>query len=229
MLLGNLVHSFDINRPRALARRFIRDHSFESYPKICFRIPDYYHDLITSMYSVTHSFIHDNRDVSCLPVVERQLVVRHGYNNIAMFCGPVVARHLHLLENKGFVNALDLTFGVRNRRCSEYIALKLDHDPYFIILVMAIYIFSSSSYTNFDLQSLSISNDESSALTLFRIQNAYAETAWKYLIYRYPWEDVIQRFSNLIRCFIMAQDSLSLMENDREHEEILESFITETD
>ena len=206
-----------------------REYPAGLHPKICFRIPDYFNDLVTGIYSVTHSFIQNNKDVSCLPESQRQLVQHHGYNNIAMFCGPVVARHLHLFENKGFINAIDLTFGVKNRQCSEYIASKLDHDPYFMMFVMAIFIFSSNSCTSFHSEQSVFCDSANVALSLFRIQNAYTEITWKYLIYRYPFEDVVKRFDNLIRCFIVAQNSLVLMENDRQHEEILDAFINETE
>ncbi|UJR34839.1 hypothetical protein I4U23_027620 [Adineta vaga] len=229
ILLNNLVCSFDINRPRTLAHRFITEHTADLYPKICFKIPDYYNDLITTMYSVTHSFIDNNHDVSCLPESQRQLVHHHGYNNLAMFCGPVVARHLHLLENQGFITALDLSFGVKNRQCSEFIASKLDYDPYFIMFVMAIYIFSSSSCTSFRSKQMFTCDDDNAAMSLFRIQNVYTEVTWKYLIYRYSFEDVVRRFDNLIRCFIIAQNSLAVMQNDCQHEEILNSFINQTE
>ena len=223
--LSNSFHSLDKDCPKALAYQFINDNPLESCPKICFNVPSYYNDLIAGIYSVTHTFIYNNQDVHALPEFERQLVNCHGYNNIAMFCGPVVARNLHLFENRAFIHSIDLTFGVTNRKCSEYIASKLDLDPYFIMFVMAIYIFSSSSCTSFHDQQLIVCDDVNVSLALFRIQSIYTEVTWKYLIYRYSFEDVVKRFDNLIRCFIVGQNSLTVMENDRQHDAIRESLI----
>ena len=212
-----------------MAHRIITEYPSNTRPRICFKVPSYINDLIAGIYSVTHTFIYNNQDVHALPEFERQLVNCHGYNNIAMFCGPVVARNLHLFENRAFIHSIDLTFGVTNRKCSEYIASKLDLDPYFIMFVMAIYIFSSSSCTSFHDQQLIVCDDVNVSLILFRIQSIYTEAAWKYLIYRYAFEDAVKRFDNLIQCFIMAQNSLTVMDNDVQHEEIRESFIAQTE
>jgi len=56
-LINNLINSFDMNRSLPLARRFLAEHPNNALPKLRFKIPNYFDDLVANGYRIMHSFI----------------------------------------------------------------------------------------------------------------------------------------------------------------------------
>ena len=64
---------------------------------------------------------------------------------------------------------------------------------------------------------------------MFHIQNIYAEVTWKYLLYKYGYNQSIQRFIKLIQCLLAAINIVFDGQNIAKHLSDMQLLVEQTE
>jgi hypothetical protein len=100
-------------------------------------------------------------------------------------------------------------------------------DPNIIIAKLVLSLFAFSNHISILSSHMTIK--PFNTLAIFQIQNIYAEVTWNYLIYKYGYDQSIQRFNNLIQCLLAATMTVADAQNNENHVNEITSLVEQTE
>ncbi len=223
-LLSNVIHAFDRYSLVSSMTRMI-DY-FES-TKIEIHLSDTFH-LFASFYTCAQSFVSSTADFRVLTLAEQSSLFQRNLHGLFNFCGTFMLRDAGMFNNSRNESIIIPLYGEEIVRQARRIIIKLDYDSILVKIIHIIFAFSTNCYTiNYD------PNMHSDALLrgTFRLlgsQNLYTEILWKYMIYRYGYEQTVVRFAALVKQMLdLINLSTGIYTENPHHQILVDDFVEE--
>jgi hypothetical protein len=184
-------------------------------------------EMIGIFHQATKLFIQANHDFDLLPVDDRSIVLHGAIDNVSCLSGGFLLRQSGLITNLAFCQGLENTYGNIPYNLTLIIISLIDQDIILVKLTLSLFAFCTTSCTLFDKNnSISYIKDNQSVL---RIQNMYAELIWKYLLYKYTFNEAVVRFSQLVKCLVVTFSVRTHLQTVTNHTTAVDELIQEID
>jgi hypothetical protein len=169
-------------------------------------------------------FLYANADFRGLPEKDRALIVRGAVENVSCLGPSIACRQAGLFCNAAFCNALENIYGTEPFYRSTKMIKLLDQEVTLIKLAVSIFAFCTSHCTLFDTHDAqSYLIDKTNVLT---IQNKYAEILWKYLLYRYQFDQAVILYTRLVSSMVLAMTNRTHLQAVQSHADVVD-YITQ--
>ena len=170
-------------------------------------------DVYTAVYEEIQKFIRSNRDLHNISSDNRSIIIRNATDSITCLGGPFAYSQSISLTDEYFWKNFVQKYGEIGKNLT-YNAIKfVDRDV--ILMKMGLCLMACSQHHS--IFTLNMSYDHLDTLMMFKIQNIYAELIWKYLLYKYGYEESIMKYFNLIQCLMSVIIAMSYAQNIQAH------------
>ncbi|CAF1208114.1 unnamed protein product [Rotaria sordida] len=222
-LLSNLIHSYDEHNALTFAKNFVNEIN-SLHPKLRFKIDSAKTVEISKILCQTaEPFIQSNHHFASLPLHNRSIILRGTVYNISCLGASLTVRESGLIESSAYRHGLEITYGTIPYNLSLNMILSLDQDFDLVKLSLSIFAFCTSGCILYDENTSPIRlTDIQSFLS---IQNMYAEIVWKYLLYKYSFEQSVIRFSHLVYSMIAVVTITSHLQTVKNHTDVIDTLI----
>ena len=137
-----------------------------------------------------------NFDYLSLCSQDRSILLRNTVKHTGCIGGTLVLHQAHLFDNPFFYKSYEVIFGTEVMLTMKPVIDTLDSDIIFMKLILTIIAFSTTSYTIYtNMAPINFTDLK----TIIHIQDTYIEVTWRYLVYKYSYEQAVKRFCNLLR------------------------------
>ncbi|CAF1173163.1 unnamed protein product [Rotaria sordida] len=221
-LLSNLVHSYDERKVISVCQRLVQEdeylHSMKPANETLVK------QFFTLLYETTELCLSSNGDLRSLSFNDRSVLLRTGADSITCYGGIFSMYQFQLRTCQSFLHSLRRIYGEHS------LMLTLNSikfiDPDIVLNKMALLLLLSSKTTC--IFSSTISLDHADVSVISKIQNRYAEIAWKYLLYKYDEYQAVQKFMTLIQCLIAVIQTMSQVQSVESHVNDIETIVEHT-
>ena len=201
--ISNLIHCFDEHGALTIVQRYSSEQN--SLPIKCRHKPESIAQLYRTLLNKTQLF-QKNGDCLLLSSQDRSTLIQTIVKHTAGFGAATVLRQMKLYDDPIFSTNNMVLFGsdvmANAKRISDY----RDEDLTFIKLIIAVLSFSTINTTVF---TNTIPINWIDIKTIIHIQDTYIELSWKYMVYKYSYEDAVRRFVRLLRCLFHFQRAMN--------------------
>lgn len=163
-----------------------------------------------------------NEDCLRLASHDRSILIQTIVKHTAGFGAATVLRQMKLYDDPIFFTNNIVLFGsdmmANAKRISDY----RDEDLTFIKLIIAVLSFSTVNVTVF---TNTMPNHWIDIKTILHIQDAYIELAWKYMVYKYSYEDAVRRFIRLLQCLFSFQYAITRADTRLEYTNLMDIVV----
>ena len=213
----DLIASYDTTLVLPLARRML-DQATTSLTIE----PTLADEFLQHVYQCTGNYLRSNRDFSSLAAEDRSAVIRNTAENVTCLGTLSIWHQGQLIDCPTFLQIYTNRFGTGSVELLRTILNRLDRDVDLMKLSISLFAFSNHS-------SIFSSTRPFDTANLHRIQSSYAELIWKYLRSKYSDEESVQRWINLLQCFLNATKVIAEYQFIRRHVDQIESIVEETE
>jgi hypothetical protein len=182
-------------------------------------------EFFIKIYETTGTYICSNSDFCALSSDDRSAYLRNIAENVTCLGIVFTWNRSEMYKYKPFVNVWINFYGENSIRMIEQVLKFIDPD--IVIAKLALSLFAFSNNTSIFSSDMTIR--PLNTLEIFRIQNVYAEIMWRYLLYKYDYNQSIRRFINLIQCLLTATNTVFDSQNIGKHVNDIESLIEQTE
>ena len=180
---------------------------------------------ISLLYEAQYVF-KKNSDFISLCSHDRLILFRNTMKYVASFSACFIARYTHLLDNLAFYKSSEIIYGSNTLIVSNRVTDQFIFDSTFIKVILALLAFSTFDYTyNKNIAPVNLINFKA----ILRIQDMYTTLTWRYLIYKYGYEQAVICFSHLIRCLLLIDDALIEAVKSKQYTDMIDSIIKKTE
>ena len=184
-------------------------------------------NLFASFYTSVKSFVSATADFRTLTTGEQGSLFDRNLHGLFNFCGTFMLREAGMFDNERNESLIVPLYGREAVRDAKRIIRRLDIDSSLVKMIHILFAFSTNCYTvAYDPHI----NHDALLLASFRLlgsQNFYTEILWKYMIYRYGFEESVLRFAALVKHML---DLIVLSANiytDNPHHQVLVDDLVE--
>ncbi len=221
--ISNLIHSYDEHSSLAIIKNYMNE--FDRLPpKLRFKINiEKIYEIVTIVYQATETFIRSNQDFASLSSDDRSIVLHGAVDNLSCLGGGFLLRESGLITYLPFLQGLEQAYGTIPYNLTLTVISLLDQDINLVKLTLALFAFCTSTSTIFNENSslIYIKNHQN----ILHIQNVYAELIWKYLLYKYRFDQAIRRFTHLVKCLIASVTVKTYLQTIQEHTSSVSSLV----
>ncbi len=225
-LLSNVIHAFD---RFSLVPSMIRmiEYFASVEPKIEVNVSDAF-NLFASFYTSVKSFITSTADFRVLTIAEQRSLFQRNLHGLFNFCGTFMLRDSGMFDNRRNESIIVPLYGQEIVRQAKQINTRLDFDSTLVKIIHIIFAFSTNCYTvNYD----PYMNKDALLRGTFRLfgsQNLYIEILWKYMLYRYGYEETVYRFLALVKQMLdLIILSAGIYLDNPRHQILVDNFVEE--
>ncbi|CAF4974836.1 unnamed protein product, partial [Rotaria sp. Silwood1] len=179
-LISNLLNCFNEHSGLSKSERYIFEQN---------KLPLKYRFKSTSIINLYQVLLDDNqslyinnRDFRSLSIEDRSIILHNTIVHIGNLSSNFILYKIGLLNQSVFYDAIESFIPPR------------------VIPILSFSTFNSTTYSN--ISPMNLSNHQQ----LLDIQNKYIELTWRYLLYKYNFQQAVILFSDLIRCFFVSFD-----------------------
>lgn len=192
-ILSNVIHAVDKFSVIPMMRQMISDsYTMKSDLHQSF-------DLFASFYTSVRSFVNSTADFRVLITDEQRALYDRNLHGLFNYSGTFMLRDAGMFDNARNESLIVPLYGEEIVRQAKRLIERLDSDSSLIKLMHMIFAFSTNCYT----VNANRSNDRDALLhASFRLlgtQNVYVDLIWKYMLYRYGFDQSVRRFASLIK------------------------------
>ena len=186
--------------------------------KLRFKVASIY-DIFRVILGQVQEFFQSNLEFLSLCAHDRSILLRYSTENIASLGAILVAREKTSFQHTGLETALENNYGSIVMNLSRRLLEQVDSDTIFIKLGMAILVFSPSNNAHMT------DNHLKNVQKVSRIQNMYAEIAWKYLLHKHDHHQAVIRFNNFINSLFLVSRMITEAHKSEDHQRIMVDLI----
>lgn len=219
-IISNVVHAFDTYSPVAQIRRTIETIT-TSASSLTFDLSQSL-QMIQSFSNSLRLFISSTPDFKVLTTSEQWSLFQRNMLGLLSIGGIYLMRESGIFDKPENEMALIPLYGNDAVQQVKIISEQFLWDPTIIKLTLVALAFSSNCFTKETRRTIDKDSLLLGTYRLFGSQNVYVELIWKYLIYRYGYNDSVKNFSSLIKRLL---DSLKLSIEIYENNEVFQSFV----
>lgn len=159
-------------------------------------------ETVLLMYTSTKSFVTSTPDFRILTVNEQTSLLDRNFHGIMSLISIIFMRATGIFDTPSCLNVFNGVYGTRMIVHAQRIRRELDLDLTILKVLLLILSFSSNCFA-FDLQTATEKdNFLHGTFRLFGSQNVYVELLWKFMIYRYGYQQTVIRFTKILLLFL---------------------------
>lgn len=201
--LSNVVSRFDQYSGLRLANDYLQE-QMSLPPNYRFKLSSVNRFLSQLMEQVQLVF-EKNRDVQSISLHDRRLLLRNTVECTTSFGCAVLFQQSQLFNQPLFVQSVENLFENTSVNFVQRLIEHLDPDIFFLKISFSLMSCFISNYTIYAHQVPTyLDNDKS----IFQLEGIYAELVWRYLLHRYGHRQAVLSFSNLIRCYLLLNETV---------------------
>jgi hypothetical protein len=185
-------------------------------------------NLFASFYTSAQSFVSSTADFRILTIAEQSSLFQRNLHGLFNLCGTFMLRDAGIFNNSRNESLIIPLYGKEIVRQAKQIVMRLDYDSTLVKIIHIIFAFSTNCYTvNYDANMYSDALLQG-AFRLLGSQNVYTEILWKYMIYRYGYEQTIIRFAGLVKQMLdLINLSAGIYMNNPHHQILVDDLVEE--
>ena len=193
ILLSNLVHMYqdtelfslsEVIKSESDSLKMINQSTWQNFLK-CF-------------YVTAGNSLRSNVDITHLESDDRSILLHTAANNVTCVGAMIIFYHSQLIHYPLLWKYLEGIYGKiamnYNRWSAQFV------DPDMILCKLSIALFALS--TNTRMLCRNVQGEYQNLHQILSIQDRYTELTWKYLLYKYGYEESIKRYVHMIKWFL---------------------------
>ena len=182
-------------------------------------------EFFAKLYQTSGNYLRSNNDLCTLILDDRSRFLRNAAECVTWLGETLIWHQLHLNECQPFLESFTQIYGTETIDMVRHVLKFIDSDLIVAKLGISLFAFSNNQL---------IFNSDSSIKSMdirpiVRIQNSYAQITWNYLLYKYGFHQTIQRWINLIQCFLAATNAMDRAQIIDKHVHDINSLVEETE
>lgn len=224
-LLTNLMNNYDLPKLLLMAEELNGEES--RTPAVCSAPVNQalVQNFIQGLYRAAGMAFRSNGDFRALSFADRSVLLATAVDNITCLGGIYVSSQTQLTNHRGLMNHLENVYGPSIIQQYQSSTTFVNCDP--ILFKLALALFSVSSVSRPCHQDL---HDEFVQIKpIFQIEERYAELTWKYLLYKYSFQEAVQRYWKVVRWFLAMSVLMYHSHSALVHVNDVHSLIEETE
>ena len=223
-LLSNLLHCFDEHSGYFLTNQFLMEQHALPF-KMRFKTATV--DALTNAFLFSSQTLFErNADFRSLCSHDRSVLLRSTMKHTSGLGAVFLLNNARLCSYPVFCQTAEAIYGSMAFRNGVRAARALDPDHTFVKLALASLIFSRLGYGDNINQPPMILKDTKAVV---RIQDAYIDLAWRYLLYKYDLRRAVSCFSNLIRSLLCLNAAITSAIEVDTYNETIDSLLKQTE
>ena len=200
-LFSNVIHAYDTYSLTPTLDCILKKLSTSCLDKINFDNHNVL-EVANRSFASMRSFVSSTPDFQVLSINEQQSLFDRNLLGISSVSSNVSFRHVNFLDNSICSNSFTQLYGHETIKQIKCFIKQLDLDSTLFKLMLLIMAFSSNClivdvHKNFRNDGLIFGT-----FRLYGSQNVYIELLWKYMLYRYGYQETVIRFSNIVKCVL---------------------------
>ncbi|UJR20450.1 hypothetical protein I4U23_023579 [Adineta vaga] len=223
-LLSNLSHCYDEHSGLCKGEQYMHEQEilplklrFKTNPMLMF---------IDSIFNGAQLLYKNNKDFLSLPFEDRTILLHSTTAYTASVSSNFIFYKIGLMHSPAYYTSLEIITHSSLIPTAKRIATRLDFDMIVIKLMLAILSFSTINYTVYtNTPPMNLSDIKQ----MLYIQNTYIELTWKYLLYKYSYEQTVRCFSDMIRCVFAINQAMIEIERIKWFTDMIDSFVQRTE
>ncbi|UJR17052.1 hypothetical protein I4U23_003949 [Adineta vaga] len=222
-LISNLLHCYDEYGGLSIGEHFIRE---QNALPIKLRLKSTSLIEFTGMALDGLRFLYEkNQDFLSLSTNDRLILLQNTFKHMGCLTTNFILYKVGVMDYPMYYDAIGKIANPSAVVAARRLATQLDFDVIIMTLILAILSFSTINHTVYSkASSLNISNIKQ----VLYIQDVYIELLWRYLLYRYNFEQAIKFINNLIRCIFTANDIVFNTEEVQWYTDQTDSLVQQT-
>ncbi len=226
-LLSNILHAYDTYSSVLQVCQMIDNLSalpVESHINMINPV-----EVVSQMFISMQSFITSSPDFRILTIHEKTSLFERNLHGIIGFYSTLFFRNTNILHNDQFLEAFTTIYGSEMMLLAKKVIDRLDPDSTLIKLILIIFAFSSNCFIIHNKDNMDRDSLLYGTFRLLGSQNVYVELLWKYMIYRYGYNDSVLRLSRLIQIFLCVSKHLAMVYiNNQTHQHMVDDVFEQT-
>lgn len=166
---------------------------------------------IIRLYQMTlaavQSLYKNNGDFLSLCTEDRSILLYNTLPHTGSLSSNYIASKIRLKDYPAYYEAVEMMAGAKAALLSKRLSTRLHFDLITMKLLLSILCFSTIRCTGYWKNS---SANLSNIQEILRIQDAYIELTWRYLLYRYGHKQAVKCFLEFIRCVLIINEGIIL-------------------
>lgn len=219
-LLSDLLHCYDEHSRLTVADRFAREQNAlpmkMRYKSACVS------QFVGSLIGGAQLLFEKNADFLSLSPHDRSLLLHGKLKYIGGLSLCLIVQSTGLFNDPAYCHTNEIVFGPATLTGEKRTGAQLDPDIVLVKLLLTMLLFSTMDYTIY-AAAAPVNFDDVQAIV--RIQDAYTELAWRYLIYKYDYVYAVRCFSKLLRCIFNANEATVEAAARDEYNQLVETTI----
>ncbi|CAF1092799.1 unnamed protein product [Adineta ricciae] len=223
-LLSNLLHCYDEHSGVENALQF--RHEQIRFPlRLRYKLTSTT-DFVTLNMARMQQMFEKNVDFRSIGCSDRSILLRNTVKHTECIGATFALYQAGLLHDPLFYQTTATIFGVDIMLKILQLIEIFDSDATFVKLILVITAFSTTKYTVYSGRAC---NELADSKSVLRIHDSYLEIAWKYMVYKYTYQQAVLRFCHLLRCLLRVNRTIVEVDQIREYKSIIEIVVEQSD
>ncbi|CAF3898774.1 unnamed protein product [Rotaria sordida] len=235
--LSNIINIYDTKSPVNHIRHLLSSESKHPMKMRLKMAKTNILEIILSMYQGILPFIETLPEFQTMKHYDQCELIERNLSYVGGFNGIIVFRDAEVPISTAFKNGFPSVYGSTIVDDSVIIARRTDNDVSLIKLLIPILLFSTSCYinipsnvnNNYQLDEIEMNSIFFNTKRLFDIQNTYIEIMFKYMIYRFGYNEASLRFAALIKSFLDQSKCILKAAEVESHDQLIQTIVKDTE
>jgi len=167
-----------------------------------------------------------NQDFVSLPADDRSMLLHNTFKHTGCLSTNFLLHKGGIMDYPMYYDSIETIANSSVVPVAKRLATQLDFDVIIMKLLLAIFSFSTINHTVYsNTSSINLSNIKQ----IIHIQDTYIELAWRYLLYKYNFEQAVKCFSDLLRCLFTANEIIVKIEEVQWYTDQTDSLVQQTE
>ena len=187
--------------------------------------PSTVQNLLKSFYEIAGNSLRSNVDIARLESNDRSVLLHTAANNTTCIGAMMTLYHSQLIHYPLLWKYLEDIYG---KITTNYYRWSTQFtEPDMILCKLSMNLFAL--LTNTRMLCRNVEREYQNVKQILSIQDKYAEVIWKYLLYKYGYDDSIKRYVHMIKWFLTLTEFMQYVYSVDAHVKDVESLIEETE
>ena len=182
-------------------------------------------NLLRSFYETAGNSFRSNVDIAHLESNDRSILLHTAANNVTCIGAMMIFYHSRITHYPLFWKYLEDIYGKIAVNYNRWSAQLTESD--IILCKLSMNLFALSTNTRIFCRNVEV--EYRNVKHILSIQDKYAEITWKYLLYKYGYEDSIKRYVHMITWFLALTVCMQYAHGADVHVNDVESLVEETE
>jgi len=183
-------------------------------------------EIVSQIFTSIQLFISSLPDFRILTINEQTSLLERNLYSIIGFYSTLFFRNTGIFQNVKYMEAFTTIYGSEMMLLAKNVNERLDPDSTLIKLILIVFAFSSNGFILKKHENMGRDGLLFGTFRLFGSQNVYLELLWKYMVYRYGYNESVLRFSRFIQIYVCILKKLAIInENNEAHQNMVDGII----